>query len=39
MDMVTAKLRVRDALDIMEGGYRLQINDGKIRIVKESDVC
>ena len=37
--MIIAKLRVRDALDIMAGGYRLGISDGKIRIIKEGEEC
>lgn len=37
--MIIAKLRVRDALDIMAAGYRLEISDGKIRIIKEGEEC
>lgn len=37
--MIKARLTLRDALDIMAGGYRLEISDGKIRIIKEGEEC
>lgn len=37
--MIRARLTLRDALDIMAAGYRLEISEGKIQIIKEDEEC
>ena len=36
---ITEQMTLWDALDIMAGGYRLEISDGKIQIIKEGEEC